>query len=89
MDEELHLLLTHLLPQPSEEVSELHCRYEAVALLVEMLETLTVQSGNQPPGRPVITSTKSSTVSLMGLLETSCNIGRNVSKVTLASGPFS
>ena len=37
----------------------------------------------------IFTSTKSSTVSLMGLLETSCNMGRNVSKVTLASGPFS
>ena len=40
MDEELHLLLAHLLPQPSEEMSELHSRDQTVAFLVKMLETL-------------------------------------------------
>ena len=51
MDEELHLLLTHLLPEPSEEMSELHSRDQAVALLVKMLETLNrnIKSDDHPP----------------------------------------
>ena len=51
VDEELHLLLTHLLPEPSEEMSELHSRDQAVALLVKMLETLNrnIKSDDHPP----------------------------------------
>ena len=92
MDEELNLLLAHLLAKPGEEMSEFDGRNETISLLVKMLETLVKTKNKSSMILPLIiifTSTKSSTVSLMGLLETSCNMGRNVSKVTLASGPFS
>ena len=42
VDEELHLLLAHLLAQPSEEMPELHSRDQTVALLVKMLQSLII-----------------------------------------------
>ena len=40
MHQLLHLLLTHLLPQPCQQVPQLHCRDQTIPLLVKMLETL-------------------------------------------------